>query len=369
MPVVLHGLQQLALAKVAVTLCKNPTIESELSKRCRTPEENINGILFAVTKVLSSMDIPLLFKKKLLRCFACIIFEYHNWVKRHYNMIDAGEHFRSLCWKPCGMIDEQKSLESLIRNQNIPVRERFHLACMYCFKEDILSLWNQMSSEEQKWSENSSTEDVWVTCIIKADSESWPKSSEDYPFKKLLIKSLRNSTALRNLLEMLEPEERHRYQINYLDKLEICCMDLNFYFEVDTNNRSKFLQNNYTGILKSSYHWTSPTVFINFANQFYYLFSERKFILMIANLFLKMHSAWGDLTYVNLIKEFWHNSPIYLREYIGENTDFYTKVMKVMDGTYESDINSTFDILDSWLRDPFLIDTTTNIFVKPPKPI
>ncbi|GIY18675.1 hypothetical protein CEXT_6671 [Caerostris extrusa] len=212
----IHCLQHLALVKVTLTLCKLSDIKRELTWWCYSPEENINRILFTMTKVLSSMDIALLLKKKLLRCFASIVFDYKLFANTlsngiHYHRLYAAEHFRSMCWTPYGAIDAQKSVESLIRNRKIPMDGRFHLACKYCFKEDILSLWNQMPILQQDWfihMERSDNE--WVDWLTEGYTPSWPNSVEDYHFKEIFKQSFLNSTAVQNLLEMLPPVERHK---------------------------------------------------------------------------------------------------------------------------------------------------------------
>ncbi|GIY27930.1 uncharacterized protein CDAR_192941 [Caerostris darwini] len=366
MPPVINSLQHLTLVKITLELCKNPSVALEMSRR---PATNINEILFAVARVVSSMDIALLFKRKLLRCFVSIIFEFQNFVKSYSDLKNEIEYFPTVCWKSSGMIDRQKSLESLVRNPDIAINLRFNFACKYCLKEDILSLWDEIPNRDK----NSLTlmcraKNDWIFWLWKGDNTDWPRSSEDVYFQIIFKKSLRNSAAMYNLLKMLKPEERHRHLLEYLEKRPVIRTDINFYFELDDHQQSEVFQKYHSDVLISCCHWTLHSDFMDFADKFYSLIDEAMFPFVVANLFKKMYLSWGDLSYVNLIKEFWHASPVHLREALKKNERFYEKVTKVMDGSYEATINSAFETLDSWLVDPSLINTEVPIFVKPSPP-
>ncbi|GFV71620.1 uncharacterized protein TNCV_3534111 [Trichonephila clavipes] len=51
----------------------------------------------------------------------------------------------NLRWILLGTIDAKKTAEAAIKDDNLPVTKRYEIACIYCLKEEILMLWNELS--------------------------------------------------------------------------------------------------------------------------------------------------------------------------------------------------------------------------------
>ncbi|GIY18674.1 hypothetical protein CEXT_6661 [Caerostris extrusa] len=239
-----------------------------------------------------------------------IYFEYKNFVDDNSEKFNAVEHFPSICWKSYGMIDWPKSLEALMRIQSVPVMDRFELARMYQMRESMESLCNEMSQNQ------TGTRDYFNCILLRGLVQLERDRVPESPVKKtdwamaaeiLFLRSRRNSRFMSDLLSMFKPEEY----------------------------------------------------------EFYYLWDEDTFFIVMVQLLKSMYTAWGDTNYVNLLKKFWLASPVHLRENLKENELFYAKLKSVLEGRYEASINSAFEILDSWLADPGSICMKSLIFLPP----
>ncbi|GIY27661.1 hypothetical protein CDAR_245731 [Caerostris darwini] len=364
---VIHSLQHLALVKASLTLCRNPDIEFHLRRISLEPVTNVNETLFTTTRLIASLDIAFLFKRKLLRFMVSIYFEYKNFVDDNSKKFNIAEHFPSICWKSYGMIDWPKSLEALMGIQSVPVMDRFELARMYQMRESMESLSNEMSQNQ------TGTKD-YFSCIVlrglvqlersRVPESSVKKTDWARAAEVLFLRSRRNSRFMSDLLSMFKPGESNRYITQYFKLNTAYPTDVGFQ-DLDIDKRIELFKKHYASIMLTCCHWTLRDVFMYFTDEFYYLWDEDTFFIVMVQLLKSMYTAWGDINYINLVKEFWLASPVHLRENLKENDLFYAKLKSVLDGRYEASINSAFEILDSWLADPGSICTKSCIFVLP----
>ncbi|GIX76093.1 hypothetical protein CEXT_460911 [Caerostris extrusa] len=150
-------------------------------------------------KVLSSMNIPQLLMENLIVYVRYIAVECREWISVHAMYLEgyALDQFPNIHWRWDGRIDRQKTAEAILRAGSASIEHRFRLACGYCFKEDILSLWNEMSEEQREKESQKSLTSRWIQWILHEERDGWPKSSEDPIFRDLLYEPLLNSVGVR----------------------------------------------------------------------------------------------------------------------------------------------------------------------------
>ncbi|GIY49434.1 hypothetical protein CDAR_593741 [Caerostris darwini] len=228
-------------------------------------------------------------------------------------------------------------------------------------KDDIVTFWNEMTEEKQRQEQQKTplpymTDDWLLLLMFKEDTTGWPTSSEDDNFQNLLRISRLNSEAALNLLKLLEPEDRRACLLRHLENSTSRRIDMNLYSELDECKRGELLQKNYLSILNTFFSWTSQNVFISLANDFFYLFDKKDFRLCVTDLLFRISRSWLDLSYVNLFKQFWNSSPIHLREALKAEKVVYSQVMRLLDGSFEVQLNSVFESLDEFLANPTFIN-------------
>ncbi|GFR14959.1 uncharacterized protein TNCT_227181 [Trichonephila clavata] len=107
--------------------------------------------------------------------------EIKQWFESH-RFIVIGDNYdlrNKLSWFSFGVIDRLKTARNFIRDEDIEVGKRFHLACEYCFEDDVKMLWRNMSTHEGSDVERQllrtrSTE-LWFDTLLLNIPRNWDK--------------------------------------------------------------------------------------------------------------------------------------------------------------------------------------------------
>ncbi|GIX77672.1 hypothetical protein CDAR_537331 [Caerostris darwini] len=170
------------------------------------------------------------------------------------------------------------------------IEHRFRLACAYCFKDSIVSLWSVMSEDEKEMESDRLNASKWIPYLMEKDKNNWPKSSQDPSFRELVEEPFWNATAIRNILQLIKPEERPVFLYKYLDYNDKYPHppEISMYYEIEEFDRIKLFQKNYVSILNSYFHWPLLGTFLNIANHFYPFLELDKFRSLTTCLFIKI---------------------------------------------------------------------------------
>ncbi|GIY00175.1 hypothetical protein CDAR_20071 [Caerostris darwini] len=309
---VLHKLEHLSMVRMALILKDNPEFRPAFDFRKY-------DIMLPSDKVLSSMNIPQLLKKKLLVYVRYLAVECREWICLHsmYLKNSAVDQFPNIRWRWDGRIDRQKTAEAILRAGSVSTRHRFQLACGYCLKEDILSVWNELSEEQRKKESQKRPASRWIPWIFDGEREGWPKSAEDPIFRDLLYEPLLNPVGVRRLLEFLPPQERRPCLLEYLSYNgslgQICASNpIDLHYDLHEDEISE----NFSVIaLLSYYHWTTQSEFFALKDQLFPFLAESQFSLFTLLAIVRISFSFVDECYVNLLKEFWRGSPVHLKEH------------------------------------------------------
>ncbi|GIY00177.1 uncharacterized protein CDAR_20091 [Caerostris darwini] len=309
---VIHKLEHLSLIRIALILKDTPEFRPAF-------DFHEDDIMLPSDKVFSSMNIPQLLKENLLVYVRYLAVECREWISLHavYLKGYALDQFPNIRWRWDGRIDRQKTAEAILRAGSASTKHRFRLACGYCFKEDILSLWNEMSEEQREKESQKSLTRQWIQWILHEERDGWPKSSEDPIFRDLLYEPLLNSVGVRRLLEFLPPQERRPCLLEYLNDngclVSICTannIDLHYDLRIDEIFETFCIM-----ALLAYYHWTTQSEFLTLKDQLYPFLEENTFCMFTLLAIVRIRFSCVDEYYVNLFKEFWRGSPAHLKEH------------------------------------------------------
>ncbi|GFR21504.1 uncharacterized protein TNCT_604381 [Trichonephila clavata] len=106
-------------------------IFSRLTAARRNPEDVI------------MVHLPPEVKKQLRGIVIALGLEISQWFESHRFIVIGDNHDlrNKLSWFSFGVIDRLETARNFIHDEDWDVRERFHLACKYCFEDDVQMLW------------------------------------------------------------------------------------------------------------------------------------------------------------------------------------------------------------------------------------
>ncbi|GIX76094.1 hypothetical protein CEXT_460921 [Caerostris extrusa] len=305
---VLYKLEHLSLIRIALILKDTPEFRPVFDFR-------EYDAMLSLKIVFPSMNIPELLEKKLLDYVRYLAVECRVWIRSHSMYLKgcALDQFPNIRWRWDGRMDRQKTAEAIVRAGSVNTRHRFQLACGYCLKEDILSVWNELSEEQRKEESQKSPAGRWIPWILDGEREGWPKSAEDPIFQGLLFEPYLNPVGVRRLLEFLPPQERRPCLLEYLSHkgslapiYTLNQTDLHYNLHEDENFNVM--------ALLSYYHWATQSEFLTLKDQLYPFLTESQFSMFTFLAIVRISFSSVDECYVNLFKEFWRGSPDHLKE-------------------------------------------------------
>ncbi|GFY46003.1 uncharacterized protein TNIN_327441 [Trichonephila inaurata madagascariensis] len=103
-----------------------------------------------VGKKVSSFPLPESIQKEVMALVRLIVLEVDKWLEDHARipMSITSSHIR-FHWTQDAKIDRVKTAKAMIANNGIDVKDRFLLACQYCFEDDVVLLWGMLSAPQQ----------------------------------------------------------------------------------------------------------------------------------------------------------------------------------------------------------------------------
>ncbi|GFW02594.1 uncharacterized protein TNCV_2456091 [Trichonephila clavipes] len=183
-----------------------------------------------VDKKVSSFPLPQSIQKEV----RLIVIQVDKWLEDHARipMSITSSHIR-FHWTQDAKIDRVKTAKAMIANNVIDVKDRFLVACQYCFEDDVVLLWGMLSAPQQIvfqevrfgiarfWTH-------WIRGVSPLDWEGIARTSECNPF------------GLRSFFPRLSEAERfhwlliavRRRGIEY-NELQFCLPKLNRYQQTE----------------------------------------------------------------------------------------------------------------------------------------
>ncbi|CAL1287355.1 unnamed protein product [Larinioides sclopetarius] len=298
-----------------------------------------------------------------------ICIEIQKWTDdhRHIEIIDNIED--SLYWSHEGLIDRKKTAKELVRNENLYIQSRFELACNYCFMNYVKSLWNLMSkSEKRRYSgehiQNSRILDFW-TKWLTTGARKGLLLSPDRDFDELCFNAYySNSIALRYFLQLLTTKDKKEYLTKIAKERYLIPKILSFcLLEMDCDQKAEMFKKTPFKTLKCflNFPWQNSFLLVTLYMQPY--LRETDFVYLIYFIiYEKIIPQWKDYNYMELLTEFWIQSPYRFKEYVSSQEIF--KIVNFIIGQmiYQGSV-STPD-LHNFLKDFPLQKETEKMYQK-----
>ncbi|GFU15011.1 uncharacterized protein NPIL_94741 [Nephila pilipes] len=270
-----------------------------------------------IKKKVSTYTIPVSLQEKVADMVRHINSQVEKWTLDHGPVTCPTIDMRNIfIWKSNGLIDRVKTAEALVQVERLDILKRFVLACFYCLEGDILALWNNMSENDKMRVTNISGSLV-VRIWMK-----WLEDGEEINWRRLAWSSVLNPLGLRCFFLKLRPNSKKtwlltsmRMRILQYDDLFFCLSHL------DRKRRRQVYEKCCSQLLESFLEWPFQSAFLDVANQMWSYLKEKEFRnLLHLIMYQRILVEFGNFNYVELLQEFWKQSPPEYKEYAMSNS-------------------------------------------------
>ncbi|CAL1299155.1 unnamed protein product [Larinioides sclopetarius] len=273
----------------------------------------------AVEKILSlglATSLQMMVKNCVMNMFSQIIE-----CKNTYSLVLTGcsnhvnKNFKFF-WKHDGTVDQMMTVKALIENKDLNVKERFVLASRFCLADDALCLWKNMIETQKFFTP------LELECqpLVKLWIEMYEEGSVCMKITpKILGSSILQSNIcmLRHVTKMLPYERQRPYLLSIALKGEISIDVMAFCLsQLDKSDQEIVFKNSTIKVLQCALTWPYQSMFKNVADYLWTNLSKEGFCDILWLILLKiMHQEWSDFRLIEILKEFWFESPAHFKEH------------------------------------------------------
>ena len=372
-------LEHIALVKVATVLWNHRDIRALILEFLNSPlflqlerctdrrttslprREKWQTIEDKVIEKLPQLMIPVSLKEKLLGYIQAVGLQILKWMEYHLRYIQLNLNIcldvklpNEFCWTSQGTIDQKKTAEVLIKDEQLDITTRYKLACMYCLEDDIPELWNVLlqSKEESICNEEDSDktlkEDLAVfggfyvqgkiSKIEDAVNDDVVRSNALTYFDFSIYSiSKGNRVAFEHFLKNLKPSKQFLIEItmkllhanpDIYSKIleppkeyytEIFCL---FFSQMNNEQQIKVFENHSRFILVSLLDWPWQGLLIETAGHLKNFLSEKDYYFVCAIMLYKVKLGFKDYDYHKMFQDFWQQIPHAHKRGIVNNDNF-----------------------------------------------
>ncbi|GFY46747.1 uncharacterized protein TNIN_417581 [Trichonephila inaurata madagascariensis] len=287
-----------------------------------------------ISKKISSLPLPNSMKWKLMPLVRCICIEMEKWQKDHKDIFQfqSTDFQRNFCWNSQGRIDRVKTAKSLINDESLCITERYHLARLYFFVSDIISLGNKLDplalfGVKEGYDHDEYNKKLWFFYM---------KTKTDEYLNRICRTSVCHPYNLRAYFSFFTPSEKtellklfmHNKSLNHED-LYLCLSQL------EKNEQELILRLYSYEILQYYLVWPLQNEFLDVLKSLWPFISIEKCIdILCFIIYERIMIGWKDFDYVWLLKEFWRQTPNNFKELL-KNHEVYQNLLPVI--SYELD--------------------------------
>ncbi|GBN32929.1 hypothetical protein AVEN_26925-1 [Araneus ventricosus] len=282
------------------------------------------------------------------------------------------DHSRIFNWKAGiavrlrsdGTINTTKTAQDLIQNENINIRERFHLACIFCLEESVLTLWKEMEASGE--TKNFETGDkymtsFWVRWMQEGSRVPWLQAVEEY---LVLPPALSEEDLFRcsPFFPLLRSENRKKF-LTFFDRT--CYDDLRLCLYAATKEEQvKMLKKNTLYILLLYLNWPLQSFFLEIAEMVWHFLDISTFCTVLKSIWFYQEKR-KDFDYCQLFVDFWNRCPANLREIVKEHPTMSKTINSILNKIRRkrkresiSDTNQ-----NKWIRRSGRLERTTSCLI------
>ncbi|GBM60822.1 hypothetical protein AVEN_162083-1 [Araneus ventricosus] len=317
----------MALVKIVISVFNNSEIKALIH------QERTDGMLILTSfahqqemfekfmRILSNINLPPFLKHKIAWLIIPIIHESDYWRAEHIFLtedvnIDLQSYLR---WRSSGMIDWKKTAENLVQTQKLDVTKRFLLSCLYCLKDYVFAIWNEMSAIQKEsiiQDKEFSVVEHWVRWLKHGTEINWSRILRNYIASNHQFFH-ETPLSLSCFAQELTPGERQEYFRHHIRNSAVCNDDLLVYLhQVEPNERLNMFREHAYHILFLHLEWPNQERFMYVVNSMWGYLREDEFLYLFLYLTARQQQMRRDFDYSKLAQEFWQESPDHLKEFV-----------------------------------------------------
>ncbi|XP_055939139.1 uncharacterized protein LOC129968858 [Argiope bruennichi] len=332
----LPSLKHMTLAKIAITICKEPEISCSIYELDYLWDKNIREgrwkrLMEKAEEKVSKLHIPPRLQQNILAVIKPISLEMAKFKHDHLYFLGNRFDFQRcrLFWTHEGILDRQKTIQVLIRDEHICIINRFILAICYFLETDAKNMLKHIDFSDF---DLTNEQIFWISFARKYSN--WSEIALQFGYYLVSDPALNchlNSFYLRCFLDRLTPYNKKLCIENTVkktyrdhDNFRFCISQLN------EEQRESVFKENPLRLLRFLLDWPYQSLFSEAAEQMWKYLRGREFrYLLYFIIFNRIVADWYDFDYVNLLKDFWQQSPEHLKDYI-ERDSIYEPVQMVI---------------------------------------
>ncbi|GFQ73597.1 uncharacterized protein TNCT_177201 [Trichonephila clavata] len=278
---------------------------------------------------ISTLKLPRVMHRRILGVTRAVSLEVDRWLQYHTVLwtVDPCLDLQSdLVWMSIGKIDRAKTANSLIGNENLDIKIRYILACLYCYEDKVFSLWGRMALIEQafilEFSQKRNALKCWAQSVKGESVIDW---NELYIYRRFYPLGL--PVINEKTYEELKPFRLTNCIVRGLLEFE------DFYrllSQKEFHSCSESLRKVPQYALRYLLDWPFQEEFMKEASRAWTFLSTEGFhSLLKVIVYQKIMIGRDDFDYINLLKEFWQQSPPHYKRYV-QNYPIYSLVMIIV---------------------------------------
>ncbi|GFX59831.1 uncharacterized protein TNCV_4130741 [Trichonephila clavipes] len=272
-----------------------------------------------ISKKISSLPLPNSMKSKLMPLMRCICIEIDQWQKVHEDIFQfqSTDFQRYFCWNAHGKIDRVKTAKSLINQESICITERYHLARLYLFVSDVISLWEKLPLLLKCQVPDDDNHKLWFQYIT---------TKNDEILNQIFRNSMSNPYNLRACFSLLTQKDKALWLKFYMRSKGVNHEDLCLCLSLLEKNGQEFILKQYASeILQYYLVWPLQNQFLDILESLWPFISIENCIdILKFIIYERIMIGWKDFDYVRLLKEFWRQTPNNLKAILTSHMMYQT---------------------------------------------
>ncbi|GFS90378.1 uncharacterized protein TNCV_4096191 [Trichonephila clavipes] len=271
--------------------------------------------------IREKLHIPVKNQNEVVALMKPVEFEIFNWITDHRGIFTVEQEWSlQFCWDLDGTINRTKTADSMIHSDCLDEKTRFVLACQYLSCRNVLSFFKDMHPSTTKL-----VVDEYL--MENGNRNNHEKNVETLIAKRTSRPFLWTSVSLQSGLLDNEPAEyresllEHVFENTYKVHIARYCLP-----RLSADQREELLTLHPLKILRIYLYRPYQKLFLDMANIVCQYLSGNQFHYLLHIIICqKIIALWKDFDYVNLLREFWQNSPDYLKKIVDG-----TEILEIM---------------------------------------
>ncbi|GFY67012.1 uncharacterized protein TNIN_250711 [Trichonephila inaurata madagascariensis] len=305
------------------------------------------------------VPLPPAVKKQLKGIVIALGLEIKQWFECHRFIVRRDHHDlrNKLSWFSFGVIDQLETARNFIHDEDWDIGERFHLACKYCFEDDVQMMWSNMTTQKRSYAmrrlPRTRSIVLWLETLHRNIPRNWAEIS---------VNERRNFFSGNYLgIRSYFPKLRHpeiRYQCIYfaLERGVVHHYDLySCIFLLSATELNDLITRlpttEFCELFKYFSQWPFQIIFLDIVNYFKQHISQDIF-LGVVTFMLKRELGWRfqDHMYREIFKPFWNLFSAKYEDCI-KKVKMYALAQYVLDRSQDYDVGKYRHLLDLYFSD------------------